>query len=98
VERLAGVFLEVNPADPDPIGPAVIAGDLEVAVSRERLLELGDLIALRQVRIEVVLPREDGVLVNLAVKPECSSYPQLDCFPVEDRQRSGETQAHGTDV
>src|SRR5437764_13956398 len=62
VQRLAGVLFEVHPPDADaPADPA--AGVFDGAASRERLLILRDLVALRQVRIEVILAREERRLV-----------------------------------
>ena len=75
---LAGVFFEVQTSDPDlfrtPLdgmtGVVTFGGhDLEFAVGRERLIVLRDLIALRQIWIEVILAREDRLLVD--VQTEC---------------------------
>ena len=40
------------------------------ALADDRLLVLRDLIALRQVRIEIVLPVEDRFVVDLRLQPE----------------------------
>jgi hypothetical protein len=57
VRGLAGVLLEVNALQLHPLEPA--ADDhVEVTVLAQWLVELRDLVALGQVRIEVVLARE----------------------------------------
>ena len=60
VQRLAGVLLEMQPldADFDPLGRRHIDGD--DALADDRALILRDLIALRQIGIEIVLAIEDG--------------------------------------
>ena len=58
VQRLAGVLFHVDAREADAAALAV-DGDVEAAAERERPLVLRDLVALRQVRIEVVLARED---------------------------------------
>src|SRR4029079_9579787 len=59
VQRLGGVFLEVDAGD---------APLFEAAARRQRQLVLRDLVALRQVGIEVVLAREDRRLVDRAAE------------------------------
>ena len=58
VQRLAGVLLQVRARDADALGAAVIQDDVESALRHDRQLVLADLIALGQIRIEVVLARE----------------------------------------
>ena len=62
VQAFAGVFFHVQAGDADALdgaGGAVPRRDVEVAVLRDGLVELRDLIALRVIGVEVVLPRED---------------------------------------
>ena len=58
VQAFAGVLLKMQPldADDDPLAAQEIDDDL--AFADHRALVLGDLIALRQVGIEIVLPVE----------------------------------------
>ena len=58
VQRLAGVLLEVQPLDADRHGLAVGQVDDDLALADDRRLVLADLVALRQVGIEIVLPVE----------------------------------------
>ena len=59
VQRLAGVLLEMQPLDADGDGLAVGQIDDDLALADDRRLVLADLIALRQVGIEIVLAVED---------------------------------------
>ena len=52
--------------------------DFDVAVLGERLIELRDLVALRQVGIEVVLAGEDRALAHLAVQGSRGQHGKLD--------------------
>ena len=70
MQRLAGVLFHVDARDADAAARPSRAGELDDAAGRERLLVLRDLIALRQVRIEVVLAREDRRLVDPAAERE----------------------------
>jgi len=97
VQVLAGVFFHVRACDADAPGFAVDF-DVEVALGRERLLELADLVALGQVRIKVVLAGEDAAFVNRAAERQRRSYGQLYRFTVDDRQRAGQTQTNRANV
>src|SRR5687767_12031507 len=70
----------------------------QLAIRRERQLVLRNLISLRQVGIEVILPRENRRLVDAAA--ECDSGPrrELDDTSVQDRKRTWQPEADGTDV
>ena len=57
VDGLSGVFFEVQPRDADAFRPSADV-DLQPTVLGERLIELRDLVTLRQVGIEVVLARK----------------------------------------
>jgi hypothetical protein len=64
VHRLAGVLFEMQAldADLDILELALFVradGDDDLALADDRLLELGNLVALRQVRVEIVLAVED---------------------------------------
>ncbi len=73
-------------------------GDVDVAVLGEGLVELGDLIALGQVGVEVVFAGEDGAFADLAVESERGEGGELNGAAVEDGQRTGEAEADGADV
>ena len=58
VQRLAGVLFEMRAGDADGLDGAVVEHDFERALRDHRQLVLADLIALRQIRIEIILARE----------------------------------------
>ena len=75
VDRLASVLFQMQPldADLDVLELALLVGadrNGDGALTDDRLLELRDLVALRQVGIEVVLPVEDRLVIDLRLKPE----------------------------
>ena len=94
VGELAGVLLHVRALDLHPEGAAVLERDVEVAAERDRLVVLGDLIVLRLIGIEVVLPGEPAPRGDLAIQREADPDGRLDGRRVERRQRSGQAQAH----
>jgi hypothetical protein len=97
MERLPGVLFHVDARQlhvlPHP-------GDIDVQApaSRQRQLVLRDLIALRQIGIEVVLAREDRSRLHVATEREGSADGEVDRRAIQDRQRSRKAQAHRTDV
>ena len=64
MQTLAGVLLEMQPLDADAAGFAARQVDRNLALAHDRLLVLGDLIACRQIGIEIVLPVENGAMMN----------------------------------
>ncbi len=100
VHALARVLLEVHADDADLSrreGPLRIA-HLESPVGRERQVVLADLVALRQVRVVVVLPvplRERG---DGAVERERRADREFEGVTVHDRQRSRKAEADGADL
>ena len=92
MDQLGRVLLQVSAGDPDR-ERAVARVDRQRPTSSQREVVLADLIALRQVRIEVVLSipacrcrcrRTDG-------SARCQD--QLDCATIDRRQRAGEPEA-----
>ena len=84
-------WARVTPID---LARAVLEQDLDVAVLDDRLLVLADLVALRQVRIEVILAREDRAARHAGADGE----PEHDChahgFAVQHRQHAGVAEVH----
>jgi hypothetical protein len=72
--------------------------DIEAAAERERTLVLRDLIALRQVRIEVVLAREDRQRLDVAAERERRLDRVIDGRAVQDGQGTWHAEADRTDV
>ena len=64
----------------------------------QRPLVLRDLVALRQVGIEVVLAGEHRRLVHVALERQRRGQRQVDRLRVHHRQRAGQPEAHRADV
>ena len=96
--RLAGVLLHVDPGDPDALRRAVGQLDVEVTADADGQVVLADLVVLRHVRVEVVLPVEQRVRRDLAVERETDLHDPADRLGVRHRQRTGMTQAHRAGV
>ena len=95
VQRLAGVLLQMQPLDADlqPLaacpGPRSGVGvDLHHALADDRPLVLRDLIALRQVGIEVVLAVEHGDEIDLGVEPQARAHGLRHASLVDHRQHA----------
>jgi hypothetical protein len=56
--ELAGILFHVRALDRDLEGATILKLDLDATVEGDRLVELADLVVLREVGIEVVLARE----------------------------------------
>ena len=87
MDRLPGVLLEMEADQPDAAA-LVPRLDRDRPTDRQRRLVLGDLVSLRQVRVEVVLPRELAPLLDLAAERQRPADRQLDDSRVENRQRT----------
>src|SRR5262249_33947380 len=84
--RFAGVLLQMRAREADALFAAIAGGDAEGAALHDRLLVLADLVALRQVRVEVVLWRKDRGPVVRRADREAEADRMLDCGAVQDRQ------------
>ena len=98
MNRLAGVFFQMRPADADAPRLTVVAVNDQKAVVAERQLVLADLIPLGQVRVAVVLAGEDAERGDLAMERQPAAHGLLDGVLVDDRQHAGHGQTHGTDM
>src|SRR5947209_8672794 len=94
MEALARIFFHVKPRNAN----ALTVCEFDGAMLRERLVVLRDLISLGQVRIEVVLAREDAALVDRTFQRKGRLYGELHGTAIEHGQRSRQSQTHGTDV
>ena len=86
MQRFAGVLLEVQPLDADLnlFGRRDIY--LDDALADDRAFVLRDLIALRQIRIEIILAIENGTQIDLRLKTQPRSDRLRDAFGVDHRQ------------
>ena len=94
VGQLPGVFFHVCSLDVHAPGTAVIQWHVEVAVDSDRLVVLRNLIVLRLVGVEIVLPGESAPRHDLAVQRQSDPDRRLDRGPVEDRQRARQAQTY----
>jgi hypothetical protein len=98
VDALAGVVLEMGSRDADAFPGAVRPHYVDMAVLGDGLVVLRNLVALRQVRIEVVLAREDGRLAHLAIQRQPRLHRHFHDAAIQHRQRAGHAEANRTDV
>ena len=89
VQRLAGVLLEVGAGQVDAMGD-VADEELDAAALDDRRLVLADLVALRQVGVEVVLAREDRHRRDRRADRQAEADRPLDGAAIGDRQRAGQ--------
>ena len=89
VERLAGVLLEVRAGQLDDL---LDVADLDAhrAPDDDRQLVLADLVALREVGIEVVLAGEDRARADLRADGEAEADRAFDGAAVQHRQHAGQ--------
>src|SRR5579872_3681535 len=91
MHQLSGIFLHVYPAYANLLAVA----EHNVAILRERILVLTDLIAFRQIWIIVVLSIELREQRDIAVEGLADQNTALDSLRVWHRQRPGKSQANG---
>jgi hypothetical protein len=87
------VFLEVRSRQPHHLFFPVHE-EADLAALHDGQLVLADLVALRQVGIEVVLAREDGAAIDASLHGEAETDGVLHCGAVHYRQRSGQGKIH----
>ncbi len=95
VQGLPRVLLEVDAVQAD-LPAARGRLDRDPAARRERPLVLGDLVALREVRVEVVLPLEDGARLDRAPGGERDTQRERHHLAVRDGQRTGVSETDRT--
>ena len=69
-----------------------------LALADDGVLELGDLVALRQVGIEIVLAVEDRALVDLRLEAEAGAHGLAHAFLVDHRQHAGHRRVDEADI
>ncbi len=89
VHQLAGVLLDMDALDPDLLGRALVLlveQDLDLALADQRVVELADLIALRQIGVEVILAVEAAPAVDHRVERHAGAHRLADALAVRHRQ------------
>src|SRR5690606_6647035 len=97
VHVLPGVFFQMNAGDAHRL-PLSVDVYVEPAAGGERRVVLADLIALGQVRIEVLLAGELAYSVDIAAQSQSRAHRQLRGPRVHDGQRARPSETHGTNV
>ena len=89
MQALAGVLFEMQPLDADGDGLAVLEIDRHRALADHRRFVLADLIALRQIGIEIVLPVENRLEIDLRFQSQAGADRLPHAFLVDHRQHAG---------
>ena len=98
VDRLSGVLLQMDALDPDLSRDAGLDIDQHLALADDGVLELADLIALRQVGIEIVLAVEDRAQVDRRLQPQPGAHRLFDAEAVDHRQHARHRRVHEAHV
>ena len=91
VHQLARVLLDMDALDADVLGAAlvlVVEQHLDLALADQRVVELADLIALRQIGVEIVLAVEARPFVDLGVERHAGAHRLADALAVRHRKHA----------
>ncbi|MNC31377.1 hypothetical protein D3C75_796960 [compost metagenome] len=83
--QFAGVLLQVQTGDADPLGLSVHL-NINPAIQTDRLVVLGDLVGLRRIGIKVVFAVEFADVTDRAVQCHSRFHGIFHCLPVQYRQ------------
>ena len=97
MDVFAGVFLHVDARQAHSFR-AAIRFDVDVAAGADGQFVLADLITLGQIRIEIVLAREDARTRDFAVGRQTGFDGEFDDSFVQHRQNAGKTSAYRTGI
>ena len=89
VQAFSCVLLEMQPFDTNDDALPAQQIDDHLALADDGTLVLADLVALRQVWVEVVLPVEHRVEIDLRLEPEPCSDGLGDAALIDHRQHAG---------
>ena len=92
VHQLAGILLDMDALDADTSWPRPpsVDQDLNLALADERMVELADLIALRQIRVEIILPVEARPGIDLRIERHAGAHRLADAFLIGHRKHAGQ--------
>src|SRR5579862_3984823 len=91
------VLFQVDSGDSAPYRLAV-DGKLQMPVERQWQIVLRDLVALGQVRVEVVLAIEFREIGDIALQRKRRPYGEVHGLLIDRRQNTGKTEAYRTRV
>ena len=94
VQALAGVFFKVRAGDADAFDGAVFQGDVQVPFTDDGMIHLAGLVALGQVRVEVVLTCEHVGAAQFGVDRQAEFHRHAHGLGIEHRQGAGHAQVN----
>jgi hypothetical protein len=94
MDILTGILFQVGASNPHAL-VRLSGRDINPAMFADRRLVLGNLIAFREIGIEVMLPRKSVVLADPAIQGKTRPDSHLDRSPVDDRKAAWESEADG---
>ncbi len=98
MDALAGILLHMQPLDPDQLGGPVGQVDFHRSLADDGVSVLADLIALRQILIEVVLALKHAAKIDLRLQAQARPHSLFHAIAVQDRQHAGHGGVHKTDM
>ncbi|MCY1179907.1 hypothetical protein D9M73_203260 [compost metagenome] len=94
MQALAGVLFQVRAGDADALDGTGFQGDVEEALADDGMVHLAGLVALGQVRIEVVLAGEDVLPGDVRVDGQAELAGHAHGFRVQYRQGAGHAEVN----
>jgi hypothetical protein len=88
VNGFAGILLQMKPLDADADFLAFGQLDHDLAFAHDGRLVLADLISLRQIGVEIILPIEHGFPVDLRFQTEAGAHRLAHAFLIDHRQHA----------
>ena len=98
VDQLARILFQMQALDADVEEGAVLGLDLDDTLADDREIELADLIAGRQVGVEIVLTVKLAAPVDLRIETEAGADRLFDTVAVQGRQHAGKTGVDEADL
>ena len=98
MQALAGVLLKMQPLNSDGDSGAVFHVEQDFSLTDNRFVELGNLIALRQIGVEIVLAGKDRDIVDFRLEPKPGAHRLCNAFLVDDRQHARHRRIHQADM
>jgi hypothetical protein len=89
VQRFAGVFFQMRARDADALDGAVVEHDVDMALADDGQFVLRNLVALGQVRVEIVLARKHALAADFGVNAQAELDGHAHGFLVQHRQHAG---------
>ena len=86
VDRLASVLFQVNPLNAHQTGHTGTHFDQHFTLAHDGMVQLGDLIALRQIGVEVILAVKGRAQVDRSLQPKAGPHGLFHAKLVDDRQ------------